>query len=101
MGATLRVAQQAIRRLQPQFITQVSPTQIIQSPTFTSQAQPKMVEPTPPNPMPVLSKAGLADEKKVEELPKLSSDDFRIYNRIAVMMDGYVSKMIARLAYLY
>lgn len=41
------------------------------------------------NPMPVLSKAGPADVKKTQELPKLSTEDFRVYNRLAVMMDAY------------
>lgn len=43
------------------------------------------------SPMPVLEKAGPADPKKAEELPKLSADEFRVYNRLAVMMDAYVS----------
>ncbi len=43
------------------------------------------------NPMQVLEKAGPADPKKAEELPKLSADEFRVYNRLAVMMDAYVS----------
>ncbi|KAK5947486.1 hypothetical protein PMZ80_001636 [Knufia obscura] len=41
------------------------------------------------NPMPVLEKAGPADPKKAEELPKLSADEFRVYNRLAVIMDAY------------
>ncbi|KAK5081916.1 hypothetical protein LTR70_009251 [Exophiala xenobiotica] len=41
------------------------------------------------NPMPVLEKAGPADPEKAEELPKLSTDEFRQYNRLAVMMDAY------------
>jgi len=41
--------------------------------------------------MPVLSQAGPADAQKAEELPKLSASDFRVYNRLAVMMDAYVS----------
>ena len=45
------------------------------------------------NPMPVLSEAGPADQKKAQELPKLSTEDFRIYNRLAVMMDAYVSRI--------
>lgn len=39
--------------------------------------------------MPVLSEAAPADPKKVQELPKLSSADFQVYNRLAVMMDAY------------
>ena len=50
-----------------------------------------MAEATQANPMPVLSKAGPADAQKAEELPKLSASDFRVYNRLAVMMDAYVS----------
>lgn len=45
------------------------------------------------NPMPTLSEAGPADAQKVQELPKLSTEDFRIYNRLAVMMDAYVGIM--------
>ncbi|KAK5078196.1 hypothetical protein LTR51_000383 [Lithohypha guttulata] len=41
------------------------------------------------NPMPVLSDAGPADAKKAQELPKLSIQDFQIYNRLAIMMDAY------------
>lgn len=43
----------------------------------------------PQNAMPVQSEAGSAGVKKVEELPKLSTEDFRIYNRLAAMMDAY------------
>lgn len=43
------------------------------------------------NPLPVLSKAAPADPIKAQELPKLSTEDFRIYNRLAIMMDAYVS----------
>lgn len=46
------------------------------------------------NPLPVLSKAAPADSKKVEELPKLSTQDFRIYNRLAIMMDAYVRLLL-------
>ena len=49
-----------------------------------------MAEACSQNPMPVLSEAGPADTKKAEELPKLSTDDFKVYNRLAVMMDAYV-----------
>lgn len=57
----------------------------------TSQQTRNMAEGlSPQNPMPVLSKAGPADEQKAAELPKLSTEDFRIYNRLAVMMDAYV-----------
>lgn len=44
------------------------------------------------NPMPVLSQAGAPREEDVADaLPKLSAADFRAYNRLAVMMDAYVS----------
>lgn len=49
-----------------------------------------MAQPVAQNPMPVLSQAGPADAKKAEELPKLSTEEFRVYNRLAVMMDAYV-----------
>jgi len=53
-------------------------------------SMPDTLPPQAQNPMPVLEKAGPADPKKAEELPKLSADDFRVYNRLAVMMDAYV-----------
>lgn len=45
------------------------------------------------NPMPVLSEAAPADPVIAQELPKLSTEDFRIYNRLAIMMDAYVSNV--------
>lgn len=45
------------------------------------------------NPLPVLSRAAPADPIKAQELPKLSTEDFRIYNRLAIMMDAYVSTL--------
>lgn len=42
------------------------------------------------NPMPVLAKADPTGEAAAE-LPKLSAADFQTYNRLAVMMDYYVS----------
>ncbi|KAK4904101.1 hypothetical protein LTR66_017943 [Elasticomyces elasticus] len=42
------------------------------------------------NPMPVLSEASRPDPKLVaQELPTLSASDFRVYNKLAVMMDAY------------
>jgi len=54
-------------------------------------SMPDTLPPPAQNPMPVLEKAGPADPKKAEELPKLSTDEFRVYNKLAVMMDAYVS----------
>lgn len=42
------------------------------------------------NPMPALAKADPTGEAP-EKLPKLSAADFQTYNRLAVMMDYYVS----------
>lgn len=44
------------------------------------------------NPMPVLSAADPTHTAEVDKvLPKLSAAEFRAYNRLAVMMDAYVS----------
>ena len=64
-------------------------------PTATSTRLSTMAEAIPQqNPMPVLSEAGPADQTKAQELPKLSTEDFRIYNRLAGMMDAYVSRIV-------
>lgn len=49
-----------------------------------------MTESMATNPMPVLAKADPKGEV-LEDLPKLSMADFQTYNRLAVMMDYYVS----------
>lgn len=46
--------------------------------------------PAPKAPLPPLSEASQVDDEKVENLPSLSPEDFRIYNKLAVMMDAYV-----------
>jgi hypothetical protein len=49
------------------------------------------------NPIPQSSPLPEAPVAKAEpELPKLSSGDFRIYNRLAVMMDSYVNFLYLR-----
>lgn len=61
----------------------------IKSPSLQSEI---MTEALPQqNPLPILSEAAPADPIKAQELPKLSTEDFRIYNRLAIMMDAYVS----------
>lgn len=49
-----------------------------------------MAESIPNNPMPVLAEADPKGEV-LKDLPKLSMADFQTYNRLAVMMDYYVS----------
>jgi len=70
----------------------VSTSRHLQPSSTTTHQRTTMTDALPQqNPMPVLEKAGPADPKKAEELPKLSADEFRQYNRLAVMMDAYVS----------
>lgn len=46
----------------------------------------------PVPPIEILGKDAPAPTKESEpELPKLSMEDFRVYNRLAVMMEAYVS----------
>lgn len=52
-----------------------------------------MAETMATNPMSVLDKADPKGET-VKELPKLSMADFQVYNRLAVMMDYYVSVVV-------
>lgn len=51
------------------------------------------------NPMPVLAKADPTGEMP-EKLPKLSAADFQTYNRLAVMMDYYVSAIAPDMSFL-
>lgn len=60
------------------------------TPKPLEQEEPIVAESMATNPMPVLAKADPSGEV-LEDLPKLSMADFQVYNRLAVMMDYYVS----------
>ena len=94
MRSALSLAQRSITKRVPfvKNIPVVPTIQHLHHSTSATEQPATMTDALPQqNPMPVLEKAGPADPKKAEELPKLSADDFRVYNRLAVMMDAYVS----------
>jgi len=77
---------QAVQHLQHSSTAPATHHSATPTATMTGDALPQRQQ----NPMPILEKAGPADAKKAEGLPKLSAEDFRVYNRLAVMMDAYV-----------
>lgn len=51
-----------------------------------------MADITPENPPAVTPQTSTPNGAEQQDLPKLSASDFQIYNRLAVMMDVYVSQ---------